>query len=140
MIRKLLILFCLVLPPSAGADSLVASKTLRSKTILSATDFIVSPQSVAGAVSIPDQAIGMESREILYAGRPIMADQIGRPALVQRNEVVVLVYETSLMRIETEARALGRAGLGESIRVMNLSSRSTVTGVVAASGRVVVKK
>ena len=33
---------------------------------------------------------------------------------------------------------MGRAGIGDSLRVMNLNSRSTVTGIVQADGTVAV--
>ena len=40
------------------------------------------------------------------------------------------------LRILTEGRALARGGVGDVIRVMNLSSRTTVSGRIAADGSV----
>ncbi|WP_425092245.1 flagellar basal body P-ring formation chaperone FlgA [Tropicimonas sp. S265A] len=136
-----LLLIALILAPISGqADSLLAARTIRSQTILTEDDITKSEQVFAGAISDPSQVIGMESREIIYAGRPITVGQLGRPALIQRNEIITLIFETPIMRIETEARSLGRAGLGETVRVMNLNSRTTVSGTVTASGHVLVGK
>ncbi|NIR43626.1 MAG: flagella basal body P-ring formation protein FlgA, partial [Gemmatimonadetes bacterium] len=40
------------------------------------------------------------------------------------------------IEIMTEGRALQRAAVGETIRVMNLSSRTTVSGQVAPDGSI----
>jgi flagellar basal body P-ring formation protein FlgA len=37
-----------------------------------------------------------------------------------------------------DGRALGRAGIGDVVRVMNLGSRQTVSGLVLADGSIVV--
>jgi flagella basal body P-ring formation protein FlgA len=45
-------------------------------------------------------------------------------------------YASGPLRIVTDGRALDRAGAGEFVRVMNLTSKQTVTGVVAADGSI----
>ncbi|MEM9971263.1 MAG: flagella basal body P-ring formation protein FlgA, partial [Pseudomonadota bacterium] len=42
------------------------------------------------------------------------------------------------LTIRTEGRVLDRGAVGDRVRVMNLTSRSTVSGIVAAGGTVVV--
>jgi len=76
----------------------------------------------------------MEARVALYAGRPIRQGDVGPPAVVDRNQIIPLVYMRSGVMISTEGRALDRAGPGDLIRVMNLSSRSTVTARVGSDG------
>jgi flagellar basal body P-ring formation protein FlgA len=49
---------------------------------------------------------------------------------------VPLVFRRGGLEIRAEGRALGRGGEGDSIRIMNLASRSTVTGWVTDSGEV----
>jgi flagellar basal body P-ring formation protein FlgA len=72
----------------------------------------------------------------IYAGRPIRAADIGAPALVERNQIVPLVYAAGGLQITAEGRALDRGGEGDVIRVMNLSSRVQVTGIVDETGAV----
>jgi flagellar basal body P-ring formation protein FlgA len=70
----------------------------------------------------------------LYAGRPIPLSALGPPALVERNQVVTLVFQRGGLEIRAEGRALGRGGEGDTIRIMNLASRNTVTGWVTGDG------
>jgi len=122
----------------AAADTLVAKRMIPARAILTAADMAVQGGEVPGTLAHPDEALGMEARVVIYPGRPIMAGDVGAPALIERNEVVTLVYKRGSLLIATEARALGRAAEGDMLRVMNLSSRSTVTGRVDKRGRVLV--
>ena len=45
-------------------------------------------------------------------------------------------YASGPLRIVTDGRALDRAAAGELVRVMNLASKQTVTGMVAADGSI----
>ncbi len=119
-----------------SADTVVAARTIRSQATLTAADIAIVAEDTPDAYISPDEVVGMEARVVLYAGRPIRIDDIGPPAVVERNQIVVLYYAAGPLMIATEARALGRAGIGDRIRVMNLESRSTVTGIVRPDGSV----
>ncbi len=93
---------------------------------------------IPGALTSAKAAIGQETRVAIYAGRPVKADDIGQPALVERNETVTLVYRAGGLLIMAEGRALARAGAGEMVRAMNLSSKTTVEGLVAPDGTIIV--
>lgn len=118
----------------AAADTVVAARTIQAQTIISAQDLVLQPGDVPGAESDPALFIGMEARVALYAGRPINVADVGFPAIVDRNELVPLIYDHNGLTIRTEGRALGRAGVGEVIRVMNMSSRNTVSARVGEDG------
>ncbi len=135
--RTLGLFFLLLLAPlPALAQTVVATRTIRPQTILTAADVKLIDQGIAGTYVTPDEVIGMEARVALYPGRPIRIDDIGPPALVERNQIVTLIYAAGGLTIATDARALGRGGVGDRLRVMNLSSRSTVTGWVQPDGSV----
>jgi flagella basal body P-ring formation protein FlgA len=76
----------------------------------------------------------MEARVNLYPGRPIRAGDLRAPAVIDRNEVVTLQYRAGAISIVTEGRALDRAAEGERLRILNLSSRVTVTAVAIGPG------
>ncbi|ALG88977.1 MULTISPECIES: flagellar basal body P-ring formation chaperone FlgA [Actibacterium] len=133
-----LCLLLLLLAAPAGADTLVAARTIRAMAILGPQDLALIAAPVPGALTRPEEVIGMESRVILYAGRPIRPGDIGPPAIVERNQIVLLHYRQSGLSITTEGRALGRAGAGDVVRVMNLASRTSVTGRVSETGEVFV--
>ncbi len=131
MIRALLFV-CLAGPVSA--ESVIASRTIRPQTIIGPGDIEFVTASLQGAADHPDLVVGMEARVALYAGRPIAPGDVGPPAIIDRNDIVPLVYSTDTITIETEGRALGRGGAGDRIRVMNLDSRTTVTARIDADG------
>ncbi|MFC3612668.1 flagellar basal body P-ring formation chaperone FlgA [Lutimaribacter marinistellae] len=120
----------------AVADTVVPTRTIRPKEIIGAADVTVKSAELPGAFRRIDAVIGQEARVALYAGRPINPGDIGPPALVDRNDLVTLVYDTGLLTISTDGRALGRGAVGELIRVMNLSSRSTVSGRIRSDGSI----
>ena len=135
--RAALILAALVAQAwPAAADTLLAARTIRSRAIIGPADLQVAAQHVPGTLSDPGQAIGQEARVILYAGRPIRPEDVGPPAVIERNSIVTLVYAHGGLEISAEGRALGRAGIGDRLRVMNLASRTTVSGRVTGSGTV----
>ena len=122
------------------AQSVEPVRAIRGQTVLAAEDLVAVAASVPGAVASIEAAVGMEAKVTLYPGRPILFAQIGAPALVERNALVRMNYANGPLRIVTDGRALDRAGVGEPVRVMNLASRQTVTGIVAADGSVEVGK
>lgn len=130
------LIFALALP--AQADTLVAARTIRAQSLIAPMDVALVAGDTPGALWEVEQALGMEARVMLYAGRPIAAGDLGPPALIERNQIVTLRYTQGGLSILADARALERAGEGDVIRVMNLASRSTVFGQVTKTGDVVV--
>ena len=120
----------------AMAESLVATHTIRAQTTLTTEDFTAVDADIPGALSDPAAVIGLEAKVTIYAGRPLTAASIGAAALVERNQTVSLVYHSGGLSILTEGRALSRGGAGDVIKVMNMSSRATVSGVIRADGTV----
>lgn len=129
-----------LLPQVVLSDTVVAARTIRAQTVLTADDLGLKNLEVTGGVDDVSQLIGKESRVALYAGRPVRLSDVGPPAIVTRNELVQIVFQSQGLSIVTEGRALGRAGVGERVRVMNLSSRNTVSGTVGIDGRVLVSR
>lgn len=135
---RYLILALILAPRIVFADIVVATRTIRAQTIIGPGDVTLRPGSAAGAATHPDQVVGREARVALYAGRPVRKSDVGPPAVIERNEIVPLIFERGSLRIMTDGRSLSRAGAGERVRVMNMSSRSTVSGRVRPDGRVFV--
>ncbi|MEO8240677.1 MAG: flagellar basal body P-ring formation chaperone FlgA [bacterium] len=125
-----------LLPLPVLADSMVATRTIRARTVITAEDFSMVEADIPGAVTDPGTAIGQETRVTVYAGRPVMATELGAAALVERNQTVSLIFRSAGLSILTDGRALDRGGAGDVIKVMNLSSRATVTGTIGADGSV----
>lgn len=116
------------------AETVLAARTIPARTVIGPGDLMMRDMIVPGAVADPGQIVGMEARVALYAGRPIRPGDVGFPAIVERNQIVPLIYTNTTLTIATEGRALDRAGPGDLIRVMNLSSRNTVTARIGVDG------
>lgn len=128
----------IALPTVLSADVLTSTRVLRPDTIIQPQDIAVLSKDIPGAIKSDTRIIGLETRNTLYPGRPIRIDDIGPVALVKRNQHVKLVFRHGSLTIATEARALQRGGIGDFVRVMNLSSRTTVSGQVSHNGSVIV--
>lgn len=128
----------IALSGSVSAEALIAARTIPGGTIISPTDILMRDINVMGGLSDPNLAIGQEARVALYAGRPIRAADIGAPSVVDRNQIVTLIYRHGGITISTEGRALARASAGDVIRVMNLSSRTTVSALIDTTGAALV--
>lgn len=134
------ILFLLLLYPAGGwCDTPLAARTLPSGTLLQPEDIYLPPDDTGAAAKALSSLLGQQTRVTIYEGRPINASQLTPPHVIARNQIVMLIYETALMRIESEGRALEPGQEGQTIRVMNLSSRATVSGRVTADGTVMVQ-
>ena len=141
MTRAILLLaFLLGWTAPAGAETVIAAQTIRAQHVIGPEDLALSPAELPGAFTEMASVVGMEARVVLYAGRPIRASDVGPPALIDRNQVVTIVYDNGSLSITAEGRALGRAGAGDPLRVMNLSSRTTLFGTVQPDGTVRVSR
>ncbi|PZX15076.1 flagella basal body P-ring formation protein FlgA [Palleronia aestuarii] len=136
--RTVLTLLAILAPLPALCDTLVASQTIRAKSMLTAADGHLVAGDTPGALDDPAAIVGKEALVTLYAGRPIRPGDIGPPAIVERNQVVPLIYRSAVLNITAEARVLDRAGVGDRVRAMNLDSRTTVFGTVTPDGSIVV--
>ena len=125
-----------LLPASAMADSVVATRTIRAQSVIAAQDVAMVPAEITGALTATDAAVGLEAKVTLFAGRPVRAADLAAPALIQRNQVVPLVYQVAGLTIRTDGRALERGGAGAVIKVMNLASHLTVQGAISPDGSV----
>lgn len=138
--RAGVIILCFLAANQAWADTILAARTIRPGTVITARDLVVKQGNIPGMASEPSQLVGLEARVSLYAGRPIALADTGPPALVQRNQIVALVFKAKGLVISAEGRSLSRASAGELVRVMNLSSRTTVSGRVLPDGRILVSE
>lgn len=134
--RSAIIILSACFLTDARADTVVAARTLPAHTRVELSHLAISGADTPGAFTDPYAAEGLETRVTIYAGRPIRHSDLTAPALVERNQIIELVYLRGTLRIATEGRALGRGAEGDRLRVMNLSSRNTLFGIVAPDGSV----
>ncbi len=132
-----MIRFCALLAVLASpiaAETVVAARTIPAQSLIQSEDVAFINQEVPGGISDAAALIGMEARVALYAGRPIRSGDVALPAVVERNQIIRLYFESNGLVIITEGRALGRAGPGDLLSVMNMSSRTTVSARIGEDG------
>ncbi len=137
--KRLMAAALILAAPDLSAEILVPVRTIRAKEIIGAEDLVSKEVEVSGAISALRELVGQEARVALYPGRPVRPGDVGPPAIVSRNDIVMLVFVQGPLRIATEGRSLGRGAPGETIRAMNLSSRATVTGRIRPDGSIEVQ-
>jgi flagellar basal body P-ring formation protein FlgA len=127
-----------ILAQPALAESVVATRTIRAKALIAPEDLALVSAELPGALTDMAEAVGLEARVVIYAGKPVRPGDLGSPTLVDRNQLVALIYLSGGLAISTEGRALGQGAKGDDVRVMNLGSRNTITGRIGPDGAVYV--
>ena len=93
------------------------------------------PKSARDAAS-RDRAVGMQARRQLRAGQAVRTADLAKPDLVQRDQNVTLIYETAGLYLTMRGKALENGTEGDTVSVMNLQSKRTVSGTVIGRGQV----
>lgn len=118
----------------AHAQSVVALSGIRAQTVITADMVALAEVETLGAYTALEDVIGMEARLNIYPGRVILLDALGAPAILERNQNVVMRFNRGALTIYSEGRVLDRAGVGERVRVMNMDSKAVIFGRVGADG------
>lgn len=135
--KRILLILCLT-PQALLAEALVATRVIRPQEIITLADMTLEPINIQAGVTDPTLLVGQEARNAIYAGRPIRLGDVGPAAIIERNQVIPLVYQQNGLTISTEGRALQRGAIGDHIRVMNLASRSNLVARIGNDGAVYV--
>jgi flagella basal body P-ring formation protein FlgA len=115
----------------ADASSLVAAEVIRAGDRISPANAVT---DAGTAIDQDDPLIGREVRRTIYEGQPVTADNTRPAMLVKRNQIVSIKYIKGGLEITTTGRAMGEAGLNESVSVLNQQSRQMVQGIVQPDG------
>lgn len=115
----------------ADSSSLVASEVIRAGDLVTPANATTEEGDM---ISMAEPLVGREVRRTVYAGQPISEQNTRAPMLVKRNQIVSIKYIRGPLEITTSGRAMGEAGLGEPVTVMNQQSKQLVQGTVQADG------
>lgn len=122
-------------------DAVAVNRPVERGEVLQADDLTVlrrpKAQSSSG-ISATGAAIGMAARHELRPGQPLVASDLMKPEIVQRNDTVTLVYEAPGLTLTLRGQAQEAGGLGDTIGVLNVESKRVVQGVVSGPDRVTV--
>ncbi|MEY9127778.1 flagellar basal body P-ring formation chaperone FlgA [Bradyrhizobium yuanmingense] len=94
---------------------------------------------VAGEPASRDRSIGMQLRRAMRAGTPIRAADLVRPDFVVRDQAVTIIYQVPGLYLTTRGKAIESGAEGDTVSVLNLHSKRTLTGIVTGRGQVTVQ-
>ncbi|MDF0518470.1 flagellar basal body P-ring formation chaperone FlgA [Bradyrhizobium yuanmingense] len=94
---------------------------------------------VAGEAASRDRSIGMQLRRAMRAGTPIRAADLVRPDFVVRDQAVTIIYQVPGLYLTTRGKAVESGAEGDTVSVLNLQSKRTLTGIVTGRGQVTVQ-
>jgi len=120
----------------------VLTRDVERTEVLKASDIVVERRpraEVGNDAAVRDQAVGMQMRHPMRAGRPLRVADLVRPDLVQRDQTVTVIYQTAGIYLTTRGKALDSGTEGDVVSVVNAQSKRTVTGVVSGRGQVTIQ-
>lgn len=123
----------------APATVLVAARSVPAQAVLRESDVrakTVEGRPPHGSIAEIRELLGKQTTRAVSAGSMWRANHVKPVPLVARGESVRLRIETGALWIEGPGRAREDGLAGDSIRVLNLTSRREVRGTVTAEGLV----
>jgi flagella basal body P-ring formation protein FlgA len=121
-------------------EAVTVEHPVERSEVLKASDLTVERRPKAEGPAITDihVAIGLAARHQLRPGQPLHDADLMKPAIVQRNDTVTIVYQAPGFTLTLRGQAQDAGALGDTISVLNLQSKRVVQGVVSGPGRVTV--
>ena len=92
------------------------------------------------AVTVPEQAIGMETKVALAAAAPLPRTALAPPIVVKKGDPVTMIIDTAAMRLTVAGEALESGAVGSAIKVKNRTSKQALAGKVVAGGVVAIQR
>jgi flagella basal body P-ring formation protein FlgA len=132
---------------SGRIDPLVAvpvlKNTLRNGDIIGALDIdyidIAETHLANGAILDEKDIVNMTPRRLVQAGKPIISNELEPPKMVERGDLVTLVFANGPMTLTVKGKSLQAGSLGDTIRVSNVESNKNLQGIVTAHREVTIR-
>jgi len=93
----------------------------------------------AFVVTDADELVGKQVRRVLSQGRPVMAQAVMRPLIIDRGDLVDIILRDGPLELTAPGRALTDAYQGQELKIVNLVSNTTVIATATADGIVEVR-
>jgi len=123
----------------AGPLVVTLARSVAKDVVLTAEDLTLAPAGARtpdGIFTDPTDVVGRRTRAALGAGKPVLLRQVEPVWLVARGNPVVLLAAAGGLAVSAPAEALEDGGMGDVIRVTNLSSGREVKALVTGRNTV----
>lgn len=118
----------------------VAARRLAVGEVIAARDIderrIRAERVRPGTAQRAADVVGRQLRRPIGSDLPFMLSDLVAPVVVAKNQPVLMVLDAPGLALTARGRALEDAGMGDTVRVMNLLSRSVVEAEAIGPGRV----
>ncbi|HEY0435289.1 MAG TPA: flagellar basal body P-ring formation chaperone FlgA [Phenylobacterium sp.] len=131
-------------PGSAAArgnvEVLTYARSLMTGDIVQPTDLVWAKVAAAPADSPSDAeaVIGQAAKRPLRAGAVVQSRDIGAAMVIKAGDIVTVSYEADGVSLSMQGKAMGPAGVGETLAVQNTASKKVVQTVVTGPGEAAV--
>lgn len=120
-------------------ETAVLTRTIDRGDIIKSSDISIErkPKSdVQGDVAMATDVVGLAAKKSIRAGQLLRAADLNRPEMVQRDQSVVLVFNTAGVHLTIAGKANESGSMGDVVSVMNLQSKRVIQGTVIGPGQV----
>jgi flagella basal body P-ring formation protein FlgA len=125
-----------------GVDMPVLTRVLQNGEVAAAEDvvFIRVAQSrvTRGALTDSADIIGFSARRQLRPGVALRDIDFEKPIVIRKGDAVTMVFRVPGVELTARGKAMANGGIGDSVPVLNVQSRTQVDAVVTGSGAVTV--
>ena len=122
-------------------EAAVLTRDVERSEVLKSSDVIAQrrPRAEVGSDAAARRlAVGMQMRKQLRAGQALRVSDLAKADLVQRDDNVILIYESTGLYLTIRGKAMEGGTEGDVVNVLNLQSKRTVSGVVIGRGQVAI--
>jgi flagella basal body P-ring formation protein FlgA len=122
-------------------EAAILTRDVQRAEILKSSDVITERRpkvEVGGDAAARNHAVGMQMRKPLRAGQPLRTADIAKPDLVQRDDNVTLIFQSAGLYLTVRGKALDTGTEGDTVSVLNLQSKRTVSGVVIGRDQIAI--
>jgi flagellar basal body P-ring formation protein FlgA len=119
-------------------EAISVDRPVERGEVLRASDLTVlrRPKAQAEGLAQTSAAVGLAARHQLRPGQPIYVADLMKPVVVQRDDLVTLVYAAPGLTLTLRGKAQEAGAVGDTIGVLNEQTKRVVQGVVSGPGRV----
>lgn len=117
----------------------LANRIMRGETISkSDIKWISMPESRLSRTAIIDldKLVGMSVKRGIAPGKAVSQNDVRRPLLVNRGELVTMLLTTPSMKLSAKGRSLQAGSKGDVIRISNSQTSTVIDAVVTGPGQV----
>jgi flagella basal body P-ring formation protein FlgA len=122
-------------------EAATLTRTIKRGEVIRASDVQIErrPKAEAGGDALAvEQAVGLAATRPLRAGQVMRSADLAYPQVIQRNEIVTILFQAPGITLTVRGKALEAGAVGDIVSVHNAQSNRTVQGTVAGPGRVTV--